>query len=52
MRVLCDGILETMQRYDYNGKLEHCFTAHPKVDPDSGKAFKRQIRVQCAARFS
>ena len=41
MRVMCDGILETMQRYDYEGKLEHCFTAHPKIDPDSGEAFKQ-----------
>ena len=36
MRILCDGLLQTLQRYDYDGKLEHSFTAHPKVDSESG----------------
>lgn len=38
MRILCDGILETIQRYNYEGQLKHSFTAHPKIDPESGKA--------------
>ncbi|KAK9816287.1 hypothetical protein WJX74_006374 [Apatococcus lobatus] len=39
MRILCDGILETMQRYTFEGQLKHSFTAHPKVDRESGHMF-------------
>ncbi|XP_024360877.1 carotenoid 9,10(9',10')-cleavage dioxygenase isoform X1 [Physcomitrium patens] len=39
MRVLEDGDLETLGRVDYGGKLQHPFTAHPKVDPITGEMF-------------
>jgi carotenoid cleavage dioxygenase-like enzyme len=29
--------LETVGAYRYDGKLKHQFTAHPKVDPDTGE---------------
>jgi carotenoid cleavage dioxygenase-like enzyme len=34
-----DGDLETIGRYDYDQKLNHAFTAHPKIDPDTGEMF-------------
>ncbi|CAM6088223.1 unnamed protein product [Calypogeia fissa] len=39
IRVLEDGDLETISRHDYNKKLNHSFTAHPKIDPDTGEMF-------------
>jgi carotenoid cleavage dioxygenase-like enzyme len=36
LRVLCNGVIETLGRVDYNGKLKHAFTAHPKLDPVTG----------------
>lgn len=36
VRVLEDGDLETIGRLDYEKKLNHNFTAHPKIDPDTG----------------
>lgn len=29
--------LDTVEEYDYDGKLNHPFTAHPKVDPITGE---------------
>ena len=38
MRVLCDGVIETMQRYTFEGQMAaRSFTAHPKIDPESGQ---------------
>ncbi|CAM6107157.1 unnamed protein product [Calypogeia fissa] len=34
-----DGNLETVGRYDYDQKLNHPFTAHPKIDPVTGEMF-------------
>ncbi|HMP01837.1 MAG TPA: carotenoid oxygenase family protein [Gemmatales bacterium] len=31
--------LETVGPYNYGGKLKHPFTAHPKVDPETGEMF-------------
>ncbi|BBN17239.1 carotenoid 9,10(9',10')-cleavage dioxygenase 1 [Marchantia polymorpha subsp. ruderalis] len=39
VRVLEDGDLETIGRLDYEKKLNHNFTAHPKIDPDTGEMF-------------
>jgi hypothetical protein len=36
IRILEDGELETAARLDYDNKLDHAFTAHPKLDPDTG----------------
>ena len=43
MRILCDGLLQTIQRYNYDGKLEHSFTAHPKVDSESGAPTQQHV---------
>ena len=37
LRSLCNGVIETMGRVDYGGRLKRNFTAHPKVDPESGE---------------
>jgi carotenoid cleavage dioxygenase len=39
IRVLEDGDLETLGRFDYGARLDHPFTAHPKVDPTTGEMF-------------
>ncbi|CAM6100383.1 unnamed protein product [Calypogeia fissa] len=39
MRVLEDGDFETVSRLDYDKKLDHYFTAHPKIDPVTGEMF-------------
>lgn len=36
MRVLEDGDLQTIGMMDYDKRLSHSFTAHPKVDPLTG----------------
>jgi carotenoid 9,10(9',10')-cleavage dioxygenase 1 len=33
---LCRGMVESIGAFTYGGKLSHSFTAHPKVDPDTG----------------
>lgn len=37
VKVLEDGDLETLGLLDYDKRLKHSFTAHPKVDPFTGK---------------
>lgn len=38
LKVLEDGDLQTLGLLDYDKRLQHSFTAHPKVDPFTGKA--------------
>ncbi|CAH8354611.1 unnamed protein product [Eruca vesicaria subsp. sativa] len=39
IKVLEDGDLQTLGMIDYDKRLTHSFTAHPKVDPDTGEMF-------------
>ncbi|KAK9839226.1 hypothetical protein WJX81_002592 [Elliptochloris bilobata] len=39
VRVMCDGLIQTLGRITYDGKLDHPFTAHPKIDPKTGELF-------------
>ncbi|XP_049934439.1 carotenoid 9,10(9',10')-cleavage dioxygenase 1-like [Nymphaea colorata] len=39
LKVLEDGDLQTLGLMDYDRRLEHSFTAHPKVDPFTGEMF-------------
>ncbi|KAH9311519.1 hypothetical protein KI387_026554 [Taxus chinensis] len=39
LRVLEDGDLQTLGLMDYDAKLTHSFTAHPKIDPITGEMF-------------
>lgn len=35
--MLCDGVIESLGRVEFQGKVKHPFTAHPKVDADTGQ---------------
>ncbi|CAH2033460.1 unnamed protein product [Thlaspi arvense] len=39
IKVLEDGDLQTIGMIDYDNRLTHSFTAHPKVDPVTGEMF-------------
>ncbi|GAA0153058.1 oxygenase [Lithospermum erythrorhizon] len=39
VKVLEDGDLQTIGMLDYDKRLAHSFTAHPKVDPFTGEMF-------------
>ncbi|XP_015062345.1 carotenoid 9,10(9',10')-cleavage dioxygenase 1-like [Solanum pennellii] len=39
LKVLEDGDLQTLGMLDYDKRLTHSFTAHPKVDPVTGEMF-------------
>lgn len=39
IKVLEDGDLQTIGLLDYDKRLSHAFTAHPKVDPFTGKIY-------------
>ncbi|KAK9089692.1 hypothetical protein Scep_028774 [Stephania cephalantha] len=39
LRILEDGDLQTLGMLDYDKRLAHSFTAHPKVDPFTGEMF-------------
>ncbi|KAJ1697401.1 hypothetical protein LUZ63_005913 [Rhynchospora breviuscula] len=39
VKVLEDGDLQTLGLLDYDKRLQHSFTAHPKVDPFTGEMF-------------
>ena len=36
VRAMCSGLLRTLSRQTFDDKLQHPFTAHPKVDPVTG----------------
>ena len=37
IKVLCNGIVDTLGRVNFGGRVNHPFTAHPKVDPETGE---------------
>ena len=39
LKVLEDGDLQTIGLLDYDKRLTHSFTAHPKVDPFTGTTY-------------
>ncbi|KAK9808424.1 hypothetical protein WJX73_003304 [Symbiochloris irregularis] len=39
MQVLCNGLIESLGRVEFDGKVDHPFTAHPKLDPATGELF-------------
>ncbi|KAK7309441.1 hypothetical protein RJT34_06172 [Clitoria ternatea] len=39
IKVTPNGDVETVGRYDFDGKLVMSMTAHPKLDPDTGECF-------------
>lgn len=39
VKVLEDGDLQTLGMLDYDKRLAHSFTAHPKVDPFTGETY-------------
>ncbi|KAH0728270.1 hypothetical protein KY284_004135 [Solanum tuberosum] len=39
VKILEDGDLQTLGMLDYDKRLQHPFTAHPKVDPVTGEMF-------------
>ena len=48
LRVACAGLIETLGRVTYDGKLQHAFTAHPKVDAKTGTSGSAMgIRRHC-----
>lgn len=52
IRVHEDGDFETVSRLDYDNKLNHPFTAHPKVDPVTGSCYlvlDRKVKPPLAA---
>lgn len=46
LRVMCDGVVETIGKATFDGQMESPFTAHPKKHPTTGKlhAFGYQVR--------
>lgn len=43
VRALCNGVVETMGRVTYDGKVKHPVTAHPKVDPETGELSSHNV---------
>ena len=39
LRVMCDGVIETIGKVNFEGQLGTPFTAHPKRDPANGKLY-------------
>lgn len=39
LRIMCDGVLETIGEMTFDGELKSRFTAHPKKDPVTGKLY-------------
>ena len=40
VRIMCDGLIQTLGRVTYGGKVDHPFTAHPKIDPKTGEGMR------------
>lgn len=38
-RILCNGLIESLGRVEFDGKVNHPFTAHPKLDSTTGELF-------------
>ena len=45
LRVLCDGMLETIGSLTFDGKLQTPFAAHPKTCPSSGYMYSFGYQV-------
>ncbi len=45
IKVLCNGIVDTLGRVTFGGKVNHPFTAHPKVDPKTGAENQKSCLV-------
>lgn len=39
LRVMCEGVIETLGVLSYEGKMQTAFTAHPKKDIATGKLY-------------
>lgn len=39
VKMMCDGVIETMGQMVFDGKLKTPFTAHPKLDQATGKLY-------------
>ena len=39
LRLACDGMVSTVGRLAFGGKIDHPITAHPKIDPVTGEMF-------------
>lgn len=48
IKVLCNGIVDTLGRVTFGGRVNHPFTAHPKVDPVTGEVISQTPPAQPA----
>jgi carotenoid 9,10(9',10')-cleavage dioxygenase 1 len=39
LAIACSGLVETLGRVTWGGELTHSFTAHPKIDAETGECF-------------
>ena len=46
VKVMEDGDLQTIGLLDYEKRLKHSFTAHPKVDPFTGNVLHEKVPRQ------
>ena len=46
LRTACAALLDTIGQVSFGGKLQHAFTAHPKVDADSKYMFSFGYSVE------
>lgn len=59
LRLMCSGLVDTLERVTFGGKLTSSFTAHPKQDPDTGRLYfyrcgvvlSRNKRAGCAPKI-
>jgi carotenoid cleavage dioxygenase len=50
LKILCDGVLETIGIAKLEGTFSTPFTAHPKIDPEDGMLYGFGYKV-CTACF-
>lgn len=52
VKMMCDGVVETIGEATFGGNLKVPFTAHPKQDPVTGKLYGigYQVRARHAWR--